>query len=279
MINHEITADRWHLAAPNVIALQNAPLVHDQRLWLGILHAGPGSALTHLTACRRVGLRWKAPDVIDVLGPKGHLVSPLDGFCFHQTRRRYQQWVKDTPAGLPMVDVDTAVLLTAERDNHLRRAIGLLAAVVQQRLTTPDRLLASAGNIRKLRHGHHFRLALGDIAGGAQSFAEIDIGRLCREAGLTEPTRQQVRTDAQGRRRYLDCEWELPDGRIVVLEIDGSFHMWTEHWWPDMRRERRVVISGRTVLRCASIEIRLEPAEIMLDLAAVGIPRGRRDAA
>jgi len=82
-----------------------------------------------------------------------------------------------------------------------------------------------------------------------------------------------VRVDKEARRRYLDSEWLLGDGRIVVLEVDGSFHMRTEHWVDDMRRERSVVLSGRTVLRCSSVEIRLEPEDIVDDLVRVGIPR------
>jgi hypothetical protein len=168
--------------------------------------------------------------------------------------------------------VEYAALLTAERDRFIRRAIGLLAAHVQQRLTTAERLLETSHEISKLRHGQIFRLALGDVAGGAHSFAEIDIGRLCKEVGLRQPDRQRVRRDKNGRRRYLDCEWVLPDGTVVVLEIDGSFHMRTDQWWRDMRRERAVVISGRRVLRCASVEIRLDPQAIVEDLIAIGVP-------
>lgn len=278
-IQHEIDTDRWQLPAPNVIALQNAPLVYGQLLWLGVLHAGAGAALTHLTACRYAGLAWHGTETIEVLTPKGHLVKPLDGFFFHQTRRPYREWVRTTEGRIPVLRLEHAALLAAERDDHQRRAVGLLAASVQQRLTTAGRLLDASRQIRKLRHGDLFRVSLGDIAGGAQSFAEIDVGRVCREAGLVEPTRQSVRRDRQGRRRYLDCEWVLPDGRVIVLEIDGSFHMRTDHWWRDMRRERRVVASGRTVLRCSSIEVRLEPTEIVLDLSAVGVPRAQRHAA
>jgi hypothetical protein len=271
-VRHEIEVGRWIWVAPTVIAMQNAPLVRDQLLWLAVLHAGPGSALTHATACERAGLTWTSADEVHVLTRKGDLVSPLEGVRFHQTRRPFERWVHPS-ADPPRLQVEHAALLTAERDRYLRRAIGLLAATVQQRLTTAERLLSASHDIRKLRHGAHFRLALGDIAGGAQSFAEIDIGRLCREAGLRPPDRQSVRRDAQGRRRYLDCEWILPDGRVIVLEIDGSFHMRTQHWWKDMKRERSVVVSGRTVLRCSSVEIRLEPADIMTDLVAVGVPR------
>lgn len=272
-VAHEIEFGRWHAVAPNVIALQNAPVTTDQLRWLGVLHAGPASALSHLSACKEAGLSWKAPETVDVITAKGDLVGGIDGIFFHQTRRNYHRWVERRPQSPPTIRFDIAVLLTAERDRYLRRAIGLLAAAVQQRLSTPERLLMASREITKLRNGAHFILALGDIAGGAQSFAEIDIGRLCRDAGLALPARQRVRKDKDGRRRYLDCEWDLPDGRVIVLEIDGSFHMETDRWWKDMKRERAIVISGRTVLRCSSVEIRLEPHEIIADLVAIGVPR------
>ena len=94
-IDHEITYGRWHAPACGVVALQNAPLSYDQRLWLGVLHAGDGAVLTHLTSCRRAGLEWKGDDdTIHVLTTKGDLVDPIEGFFFHQTRRPYGQWVR-----------------------------------------------------------------------------------------------------------------------------------------------------------------------------------------
>ena len=61
-IDHEIRYGRWHAPAWGVVALQNAPLTYDQRLWLGVLHAGDGAVLTHLTSCRRAGLDWKGDE-------------------------------------------------------------------------------------------------------------------------------------------------------------------------------------------------------------------------
>jgi hypothetical protein len=272
-VDHEIRYGRWHAPASGVVALQNAELTYGQRLWLGVLHAGPSSALTHLTSVRTAGLSWVGDDTIDVMTPKGDLVDPLEGFLFHQTRRPYRRWLRPTASGPPRLPIEHSALLTAERDPRLRRAIGLLAACVQQGLTTADRLILTKQEIRKLRHGHEFELALGDIAGGAQSFAEIDIGHLCEEAGLASPTRQTIRRDVDGRRRYLDCEWVLVDGRLIVLEVDGSFHLQVGNWWRDMKRERGVVLSASTVLRCASVEVRLEPWAIVEDLRTAGVPR------
>jgi hypothetical protein len=275
-IEHEIAFGRWHNPAPGVVAMQNAPLTYAQRLWLGVLHAGDEAVLTHLTACRAAGLEWHGDtETIHVLTTKGDLVEPIEGFVFHQTRRPFRMWVRPVPSGPPRLPLNYAALLTAERDPHVRRAIGLLAACVQQRLTTAERLLRTRPRIRKLRNGAVFDWALGDIAGGAQSFAEHDVGLLCERAGLAPPIRQAVRKDNDGRRRYLDCEWELPDDRSLVLEIDGSFHLKVGNWWRDMKRERAVVLSRSTVLRCASIELRLEPWVVMADLRKAGVPRIR----
>ena len=82
--------DRWQTPAPGVVVLNTGQLSDDQRHWVGVLHAGPGAVLTHLTAARRDGLQWVGRDVIDVLTPKGDLVEPLDGYFFHQTRRPYE---------------------------------------------------------------------------------------------------------------------------------------------------------------------------------------------
>ena len=154
-IDHEIRYGRWHAPAWGVVALQNAPLTYDQRLWLGVLHAGDGAVLTHLTSCRRAGLAWKGDDedTIHVLTTKGDLVDPIQGFFFHQTRRPYGRWVRPVPSGPPRLPIEHGALLTAERDRYVRRAVGLLAACVQQRLTTADRLIVTAQQIRKLRHG------------------------------------------------------------------------------------------------------------------------------
>lgn len=271
-IEHEIDVGRWSSVAPGVVALQNAALTREQRAWLGPLHTGRPAVLTHATACEYGGLRWTQDETIHVLTAKGDLVTPLDGFRFHQTRRPFEDWAVPG-AGPPRLDIEHAVLLASERDRYIRRAVGRIAAAVQQGLSTPEQLLVAAATVKKLRNGAIFKLALGDIAGGAQSFAEIDIGTLCREAGIRPPDRQTFRLDRDGRRRYLDCTWRLSHERMLVLEIDGSFHLLVENWWRDKKRERSLVSWDRLVLRCSSPEIRLEPQGIIDDLVAMGVPR------
>ena len=274
-IDHEVDFERWQRPTPGVLVTNTGVLSESQRQWVGILHAGPGAVLSHVTAARCAGLRWVGSETIDVLTPKGDLVAPVDGYFFHQTRRPYDRWVRPA-AGPPRLPLEFAALLAAERDPFVRRAIGLLAACIQQGLTNADRFWATIPLIRKLRNGKTFKLVLADIAGGAQSFAEINVAQLCSQAGLLPPTRQVIRVDKHGRRRYLDCVWVLPDGRVIVLEVDGSFHADVDNWWKDMKRERGVVVQGDTVLRCSTVELRLEAADIIDDLRRVGVPSQHR---
>jgi hypothetical protein len=115
-----------------------------------------------------------------------------------------------------------------------------LAAAAQQRLVTPTEL----------------RSAL----------SEIDFGRLCARFGLPAPTRQAVRRSADGRRRYLDAEWRLPDGRVVVVEVDGAHHMSAAQWCADQLRQNDIVIAGAVVLRFPSVVVRDEPALVAAQL-------------
>ncbi|MCY7402734.1 MAG: hypothetical protein LH477_17585 [Nocardioides sp.] len=154
-----------------------------------------------------------------------------------------------------------------------RTAHGALAAVVQQRLTTPARLRTSLTSMAPLRRAKEFRLLLDDLEGGAQSLAEVDVKKACREFDVALPSTQKRRRDRAGRLRFTDCEWQLSDGRVVVLELDGSFHddvlEATEH----RARNRKLTTTMRVVVQCSAYEIRHAPWEVMEDLVALGVPR------
>jgi very-short-patch-repair endonuclease len=65
----------------------------------------------------------------------------------------------------------------------------------------------------------------------------------------------------------------LPNGHIVILEIDGGFHMEVEHWEDDLARQRRISGPGRTVVRCTAREVREDDGQLGRDLIALGVPR------
>lgn len=238
-VRNQIAAGRWVERSPIVISTTTGPLSREQLMWLGVLHAGPHALVGGLAAAEVAGLRNWHRDEITVLIPEELEVEDVPGLDFHRTRRRLDLMRNPRP-GLPVCRVEPAILLFGAYQHSRRTAQGVVAAVVQQRLSEPVSLIHWVNAMRPLRWAPMFRQVIGDIAGGSQSLAELDVLRACRAHGLQAPQRQLKRLDAAGRARFTDCEWRLPGGRVVVLEIDGAFHMEVGHWEDDLSRQRQL---------------------------------------
>jgi hypothetical protein len=132
--------------------------------------------------------------------------------------------------------------------------------VVQQQLSTADRLLGVLAEAGPVRHCRVLKLALTDIGGGAQALTEIDFARLCRKYKLGRVIHQVVRLDASGKRRYLDAVVEDPSGAQIAVEIDGAIHLLEISYWNDMSRGNELVISGQPFLRFPSIALHFDEA-------------------
>jgi very-short-patch-repair endonuclease len=83
---------------------------------------------------------------------------------------------------------------------------------------------------------------------------------------LPAPARQAVRVEPSGRRRYLDAEWKLADGRIVAAEVDGALHLEPQRWYDDQLRQNEIVLGGTVVLRFPSWLVRSEPIVVATQL-------------
>ncbi|MEZ0579556.1 hypothetical protein [Nocardioides sp. MH1] len=272
-VHHHVVAGRWAVRTPRVVSTFTGALTIEQRRWVAVLHAGPRSMLGGLTAGARHGLiGWERPEVT-VLVDDELSFEPVAGVRFFRSRRPFHLLLSPK-AGIPSCRLESALLLWAGYDAALRPAHGVLAAAAQQRLTTPALLRESLDGLKPLRRAAGFRRLLGDLDGGTHSGAERDVAAMCRSFGMPLPDRQVVRLDAGGRRRWTDCEWPLPGGRVLVLEVDGSFHMEVSHWAADKRRARRIAAPDRIVVGATAVELRHEPAEVARDLIALGV-RGR----
>lgn len=272
-VNHRIATERWASLSSTVVGTTTGVLTREQKMWLGVLHAGGDSLVGDLTAGEVHGLRNWHRDDITIWVRRGLDVGdePPAGIRFVETRRPLSL-LRQPGASLPVARIEPAVLRFAAYQRSTRTAEGLLAAVVQQQLTSPQAMRPWIDQLRPLRWAKRFERTLGDIAGGAQSLAEIDVRRMCRSYGIAPPRRQIKRRDASGRTRFTDCEWVLPDGRVVVLEVDGGFHMEVEHWEGDLARQRALTTLDRVVVRCTSRELRDEPGSVARDLRKLGVP-------
>jgi hypothetical protein len=267
-IDAHVAARRWQLVSDVVICTTTGTLTREQHMWAGVLHAGPGSAIGGLTALERRGLKHWFRDEITVVLAKSHNLTPLPGTRFVETRRPVGLYAT---GDLPTWRTEPAALLFAGYHRSRRTANGLLAAVVQQGMTTPERLMIEIERMRPLRGAKPFKRTLAMVAQGAHSVAEMRVVRMCLDRGLPLPDQQTPRVDASGRQRYVDALWRLPGAKIVILEVDGGFHMEVAHWEGDITRERDLVATGAVVLRCTARELDDESDRIAASLRAVGV--------
>ncbi len=213
--------------------------------------------------------RWERAD-ITILVANPLSFEPLPGYRFFRTRRPYDVLLGS--GDLPTCRLEPAVLMFAAHEPRLRTALGAVAATVQQRLTTADALVHWIDRLAPLRRSRDLRALLAEVSDGAHSMAEVDLRRACRDFGVRPPRSQNRRRDSRGRTRYTDAEWLLPDGRVLVLEVDGGFHDDPQQSTSDRRRNRRLGSARLLVVQCSAWELRHEPAEVMRDLIALGVP-------
>lgn len=274
-VRNHVSAGRCVVRTPRVISTFTGELTPVQRRWLAVLHAGPRAMLGGLTAAEHLGLKRWERDAITVLVDDELAFEPVQGVDFFRSRRSFEL-LAGGGSDIPCCQLEPAVLMWAAYDAGNRAAHAILASVVQQRLTTADRLHEWVNKLRPLRRAPAFRATLDDIRGGSHSMVERDVVRLCRQHGLELPARQVPRRDFAGRQRWTDCEWKLPDGRVLILEVDGSFHMEVEHWVADKQRARRLTAPGRLVIGCTAYEVRHESRELARDLRSLGVPLASR---
>jgi hypothetical protein len=272
-VRRQVGSRRWQLVGPMVVATFTGALTWEQLMWAGHLHAGPTSAVGGLSSARCQGLEGWQRTSVEILVPITTTVAPLPGVSFTRTRRDLS-CLRLGGINSHLLRIEPAVLMyAAERRCSKRAGGGLLAATVQQRLTSAARLQHWLDQLAPLPKSALFRELLTDIAGGSESMAEVDLVKACRRFGLPLPDRQRRRRDRDGRPRWTDAEWQVAGGRTVVLEVDGGFHLDVQHWTGDIRRQRKVSAPHRSLLRCTAWELRVEPKSVVEDLVAHGVVR------
>jgi hypothetical protein len=280
-VRNQVRARRWRLVG-RVIVTHRGPLTRRQRWWAAVLHAGQGAVLGSLTAAEAHGLEGWESERVHVVVANGARVHPLPWMRVHVSRRLRPQDVHETRTP-PQVTAARAVVDSATWKPHPRLACALLTAGVQQRLVTVDQLADEIERAGQIRHRRAMRRVLLDIAGGSQALSEIDFVRICRRAGLPRPDQQVVRVDAGGRRRYLDARVVRPDGRVILIEVDGAVHLRVDRWWDDQHRSNEVTLAedNAMLLRFPAVVLRTDQSSVIeqLQRAYFGfVPPARRDA-
>jgi hypothetical protein len=258
-----VRARRWQVFGRHVVVLHNAPLTERQREWVAVLLAGKPAALAGLSAAAAGGLTGFAPERIHVVVARDSNAGWPPWVQVHNSRRFTRRDIRPA-AGPPRTRIARSIVDAAAWTPNVRRACAIVCAAVQQRLTTAQRIAPELRKAGAVRHVAMLRALLDDIAGGGHTLAEIDLAPLARRAGLPPPRRQVLRREPNGKARYVDAEFELPDGTVLAVEIDGAVHLEPLTWWDDMDRHNELIIAGHPTMRFPSMAIRLTP-DVVVD--------------
>jgi len=257
----ELAARRWQRLGAAIV-LQDGPLTRAQRWRVALVNTGPRAMLAAFTAAELAGLRGWERDEVHVLAPPGSSSRLVPGLTIrlHRSRRGWPPAIG--PPELPCQPIAEAVLLAAASFSSAGPGCGLLATAVGQRVAAPAAIERSLLDSTRLRHRATLLAAMRDMTGGPQALRHLDLTKLCRRFDLPGPFAQRIRHDPAGRRRYLLAGWHRPDGRLLVLQLDGALHLSQRQWWAERPAPPEPKPTGVLLLRLPSAALRAEPGSV-----------------
>jgi hypothetical protein len=255
-LRHRCYSGRWRRVHHGVLVANNGPVSAGQRPWIAVLAAGDRALLAGATALAAQGLDGLRSEVVHVLLPATcQETDPPAGVVVHRTRRLPEddvRWQRRPPCTkVPRSIVDAASWARSDREATL-----IVVMAFQQRLVRLHQVEEALAGMPKAKRRRLVAATARDADGGSHSLAELDVVRLLRRAGLPIPSRQVIRRDSGGRRRYLDLyfdEWGLH------VELDGRHHENPWQAWLDMDRQNALWVPGKRDVRFPTWLMRAEP--------------------
>jgi hypothetical protein len=283
-IEWRLARGKWVRIHPGVYLTRPGRDDWEMRAVAGLLHAGPGSALSGRSAGHVWGLVRTEPETIEVAIPAHRKVRPVDGVVIRRSRHLP---ARVDPAGWPHRVTAGHTVLDLAQGGTFDRAVSLAARGIGLGVISADSLLAALGERRGQSHALPLREALAEVAEGSESPAELRYVRDAERAhGLPVGKRQtpiagdglalrplvgprQVLGVGVGRRDVEYEEWDL------VVEVDGRLgHDGWRARQREGRRDRKAAVGGRLTVRCYWPDLVPTACELAEDVAAILTTRG-----
>jgi hypothetical protein len=272
-VRHRVRSGRWQQLHRGIFLTHNGPTTRTHREWAAVLGVGSAAVLGGSTALSLAGRRTESSAIHVLVATKYQPRSVPGGVIVHRTTTlpdSHVHWLAKPPRTKPGRSVVDAAQW-ARTDDAARLAV---ADAFQRTLVTFGDVIDVLAVMPRARRRELVRQTAHDCAGGSRSISELDYLRLNRRWGLPDPTRQAIRYDANGHRRYLDALYE-PWG--VHVEVDGGQHTEAKAWWADMQRQNALWIAGDRVLRFPAWAIRERPSEVFAQVRAALVAAGWPD--
>ena len=265
-IERRLRRREWARIHPGVYVNHTGPPTWEQRAWAAVLYYWP-AALAGVSALHAYRVRGYTPPPnapIEVCVDRERRVRRRPGIVVRQHARFTT--LCQMQLGPPRETLEQAAIGVASRKRRLDASVGVLADLVQDRRTTPKRLLAALAVRTRLRHRALLISILADVRSGANSVLEhrylVDVERA---HGLPVGVRQR-RVSVAGRVTYRDVDYR-PQG--LSVELDGRLgHSSVEDEWADLQRDVDTVRSGGITLRARWIHV-LDPCRLAGAVAAM----------
>lgn len=253
-----VSTGRWARPARGVFVNHTGPLTPEQRDWVALLAAPPGSVLGGLSALAHDGLLAFRPPRPTVVAPMGATPVAYEDLDLHWSVYLDERDVH--PIRTPRrTRPARSVIDAASWERQEKRAREIVLSAAQKGVVAPRTLREALVRRGTCRHRALIVESYLDAAGGIQSLPERSFDEVRREVGLPPPERQAVVRRKDGR-YYLDVWWEAIN---LAVEVHGIPHMEVEQWDGDLLRLNEVVIDGRRTLVFSSYAIRRQRSVVV----------------
>jgi predicted transcriptional regulator of viral defense system len=219
---------RWQQLHRGVYAVFTGPVPRETWLWAALLRAGPGAALSHLTAAELHGLIDYPGESIYVTVPSTRRVT-MHGVVVRMSGRIAEATYPGREP--PRTTIEETVFDLIELVHTVDDACGWITKAVGRRLTTAERLTEALTLRKKMRWRATLEDILAAAGDGIHSVLEYRYLRDVERAHGLPRSRHQVRMVIDGRAVYRDAYYQ--EYRLAV-ELDGRL----AHPEDESRRDR-----------------------------------------
>lgn len=228
--------------------------------------AGPGAALSGLSALYLWGLLDGPPEAVDLLIPHDRRLEPPEWIRVRRSRPEFAIVVRN---GSAVVRPERGVVLgygqlpLAQRDHMVFRA-------AQSRVTTPRKMLDELDSVSRVRARRHLERVLDSCLRGAESYLEEHGVRRVFARQEFERFVRQHRVFANGLFYRLDM---YDPATMLGVELDSErFHGGVNQRQDDLRRDAELATVGIQTLRLSYRDLTERPAwcrEVVRDVLEV----------
>lgn len=264
-ITRRVASGQWQRLLRGVYATHSGPVSPDQRRTAALAYLGPGAMLTGQSALCRHGLRSaREGGRVHVLVPAAYHGKP--GGFVHVTSSTRPPECPVLVDGMRLAPVPRALIDGCLRMRSLNPVRALVAEAVQRGLCTVPALVAEL-ELAPSAGSRLLRTVLTEVATGAHSVPEIELGIAMRVAGLPGFEQNADVYDAAG-------DW-LARGDFVwrayqaIVEVDSiAFHLAPADQWHTQERHNRLEAAGWAVVHYSPARLRAEPTRIIAEISA-----------